>query len=459
MAEIWVGKFGGRSLSSIVGVKKAQQIMLDDERRRLCVVSAPGARFDGDPKVTLMSKQLAKHNRVRSEESDHLMDDIAQRYDDIYPGSKEQVHARLLEDFIIELPEVWYYTRLVSAGERLQGFCFAEDSGFELVDPLEYLVGVGNPRNAHILPETYERLATLDVKTRAVMAGFQCISKDGKVMILDDGGSDKTGSIVARGVGASVYENFTDSAVLSASPKFVSDPLVIHTMTRKELRDLSYSGFNLFQQSALQPLEGTDVVLHIRGTNQYPEEGTLVVLDRVSDRDYPVQGIACREGFCSFSVDASGINDEIGVLVDLLMVFKDRKIPVEIDPSGIDDISVVVHQDYVNGNVDSIKREMSDLVYAYQTGMIHGEEFIPDPNIKKPEIEFGENLACLVVAGKGLKQHPSVYSEVISTLSGEGIPIYARSTGMKKRVFIYAIDAHKAEKAVNVLYERFIKKD
>ena len=81
------------------------------------------------------------------------------------------------------------------------------------------------------------------------------VSKHNYVVTFPRGGSDITGAIIARGIKASLYENFTDvSGIFKANPNVIEHPELIEEITYREMRELSYAGFSVFHDEALQPL-------------------------------------------------------------------------------------------------------------------------------------------------------------------------------------------------------------
>ena len=469
MNNLIVCKFGGTSTATRERLEKVKAIVRDDDNRKYVVVSAPGARSSGDTKVTKLLKDLYGMRKAwtGAESVQTHIGLIAGRYDELYGGSGRQVAEDLERRFEQKfnglsaeaLADDAYWANLLSAGEYWQARLFAEELGGEFVDASDVIKITGSLRNARVLPETYQRLAGLGDNSLGinhskvrVIPGFYGATLDGIIGLLNDGGSDRTGSEIAVGVRAAVYENYSDSPVFAASPKLVENPRVIKIMTREELRDLSYSGFEIFQQEAILPLEGTPITLHIRSTENYPEEGTKVVEDRVSDLQKSITGIAYKKNFCAFSVEAPGVNEEVGLLYHILGVFYDRKISVEFTSSGVDDISVILGQEGVNSSVPEIKKEIKEAVLKhYQSG-----DYI-SPLAEKMQIEFTENLGCLVVAGKGLKRNQHVAAEVAEALSEANIEVVAESKGVKRRCFIYAILMEDGPRAVNTIYDRFIR--
>lgn len=460
MEGLIVCKFGGTSTATRERLEKVKSIIRDDDRRKYVVVSAPGARHPDDPKVTKLLKDLYEL-RIRNASPEQVripIDSIARRFDELYSGSSQMVaedlERRFEQQFDNSPADDAYWANLLSAGEYWQARLFAADLGAEFVDAGNYIKITGSLRNAQVLPETYQLLAQLnaDQSKIRVIPGFYGTTLEGIIGLLNDGGSDRTGSEVAVGVRAAVYENFSDSPVFAASPKLVENPQAIPLMTRKELRDLSYSGFEIFQPEAILPLEGTVIILHIRSTADYPKEGTRVVEERVSDPKKPIIGVAYQKDFCAFSIEAPGVNESVGVLYHILGVFADRKIPVEFAASGIDDISVILGQESVRGKVPAISREVKEAVLRN-----YHQESYQSPLAERMRVEFTENLGCLVVAGKGIKRDRRVAVEVAAALSDANIEIVAESKGVKRRCFIYVVPMEDGQRAVNILYDKFIR--
>ena len=59
MTNTIVTKFGGSSVTCLEDLERVKEIIQDDKRRRVIVVSAPGSRFKGDKRVTDLLIELA----------------------------------------------------------------------------------------------------------------------------------------------------------------------------------------------------------------------------------------------------------------------------------------------------------------------------------------------------------------------------------------------------------------
>ena len=90
---------------------------------------------------------------------------------------------------------------VASRGEYLNGLILADYLGYEFIDAAEIIVFKKNGR----LDEnsTYEAITNrLSKVEKAVIPGFYGASPDGKIKTFSRGGSDITGAIIAKGVGA-----------------------------------------------------------------------------------------------------------------------------------------------------------------------------------------------------------------------------------------------------------------
>lgn len=114
------------------------------------------------------------------------------------------------------------YDALVSCGEDFNAQLIANYNNNQgiptrYISPKEAgLIVTDLPQQAQILDSSYEHIYKLrDYKEKLIIPGFFGISKQNDIVTFPRGGSDITGAIIARGVKASIYENFTDVSVFS----------------------------------------------------------------------------------------------------------------------------------------------------------------------------------------------------------------------------------------------------
>ncbi len=433
-----VGKAGGTSTATKDDDTLLARIIAGDSNRRVFILSAPGKRNPSDTKVTDALITYASN--------DYGEDEIVRRFVDKFPDSENRVRTALQErrNLQTELPTLAYLDAMKALGEELNAREFARAYGFEYADPHELLVVSGDFGNARILPESQALIQKQlsDPAKVYIVPGFFGYTKEGKVATLSRGGSDTTAAYIAAALRAAVYENFTDGPILAADPRIVDNPKKIEEITFWELRDLSYSGFSIFHSEAVVPVQRERVPVHVRSTKQYPESGTFVVSDRITDSSRPIIGVAYRNGFTSLNITKSGLNDITGVLGDLAELLKEEGIGVELAPCGIDDISFVIPQDAVDDT-----GRLHDIITKLYGHIGH----------EGASITTSDNLGNLVVAGKGIKSNPSISPRVYLALVEAGIPVVYQSQGSLQRCIIYGISNNDRERAVNTVYDRFVR--
>lgn len=451
VSGIVVCKFGGSSITTGADVDQIKRIVEDDPRRRVVVVSAPGRRDKRDAKVTDLLIKLAE----AADES--VIGRIVEKYRAIHPGQTiDEIEALLRRRLADGLQGEARLDALKAVGEEGCARLLARAAGFEYVDPRELLLVSPDYGDARILPQSEEmicrRLAGRDKVF--VVPGFYGYSEAGRITTFSRGGSDLTGAYIAGALGAEVYENYTDTdGVYSASPAFVPEPKRIGTMTFDELRDLAYSGFNVFHDEAIRPVRRRQVTVHVRNTRAYPAQGTYIVHDRKSDPAKPIIGVAYRGGLCSFDISIDNFNSMVGVGDAILAVLAAEGLSVEFITTGIDDLAVIVREDQISDRpeaVDDIRKKLRlAILRAAERNAMHLQDY-------DVSIVYQSHLGSLVVAGKDLKVHRGIAAKVQLVLAEAGIDVQFMSQGPGERCIIYGIDVSDGAKAVRGIYDKFI---
>ena len=307
-----VVKFGGSSLANAEQFQKVGEIIKSDTSRRYVVPSAPGKRFDGDTKVTDMLYSCYE-TAAAGEDFSNRLKAIKERYYEIVRGlnlnlSLEEEFKTIQEDFK-NLSGAEY---AASRGEFLNGKIMAAYLGYEFVDAASV---IRFRKDGSFDMETTDKLLTkrLEKSECAVIPGFYGACADGTVKTFSRGGSDVTGSLVAKAIQADLYENWTDvSGFLVTDPRIVKNPAVIETITYRELRELSYMGATVLHEEAIFPVRKEGIPINIRNTNSPEDKGTFIVESTCRKPKYTITGIAGKKGFCSINIEKSMMNSEIG---------------------------------------------------------------------------------------------------------------------------------------------------
>ena len=435
-----VVKFGGSSLASADQFKKVAKIISADNERRFVVPSAPGKRFSKDRKVTDMLyscyEAAEKGNKKVFEEE---LEAIKARYQEIIDGlglklSLASEFDVVKENFLKKAGRDYAASR----GEYLNGIIMADYLGFEFIDSAEVIKFKedGEFDSEYTNDILKEKLKTV---VNAVVPGFYGSLPDGTIKTFSRGGSDITGSIVARAIRADVYENWTDvSGVLVADPRVVENPEVIETITYKELRELCYMGFTVLHEDALFPVRREGIPINIRNTNAPEDNGTWIVESTCQKPKYTITGVAGRKGFCSINIEKDMMNAEVGFGRKVLQAFEDNGISFEHMPSGIDTMTIFVHQ-------DEFMHKEQQVVSA-----IHR---LADPDT----IDIEADLALIAVVGRGMKSQRGTAGRIFSALAHANVNVKMIDQGSSELNIIIGVANADFESAIKAIYDIFVE--
>lgn len=437
--QVKVIKFGGSSLADADQFKKVAGIIQEDPSRRYVIPSAPGKRMDGDTKVTDMLYACFE-KASRGEEFEQDFNKIIDRYESIISGlgitldlSKE--YDRIKSAFMHQPGKDYAASR----GEYLNGIILAKFLDYDFIDSANVIFFQDN--GAFDAERTNVTLsAILRNHKCAVIPGFYGSMPNGTIKTFSRGGSDVTGSIVARAVHADLYENWTDvSGFLMADPRIVDHPKTIETITYRELRELSYMGATVLHEEAIFPVRFAGIPINIKNTNAPGDPGTMIVAttpDYASDA--VVTGIAGKKGFSIINIEKDMMNTEIGFGRKVLSVLEDYNVSFEHLPSGIDTMSVVINTAYIQ----DIRDRLVTAICLKTT---------PD------SVSIEDGLALIAIVGRGMVRSKGTAARVLSAASEAGINIRIVDQGSSELNIIIGVDEADYEKALRAIYNEFVK--
>lgn len=432
-----VVKFGGSSLASAKQFKKVADIIKADKTRRYVVPSAPGRRNDKDDKVTDLL--YACYDAASSGASyKKILEKIKSRYTDIIDGlnlnlNLDHEFERIEEEFLAKAGRDYAASR----GEYLNGIVLSNYLGYTFIDAAEVIVfdEKGAFDSELTNTELSERLEHVE---RAVIPGFYGSKPDGSIKTFSRGGSDITGSLVAKAIHADMYENWTDvSGVLVTDPRIVDDPEVIETITYKELRELSYMGASVLHEDAIFPVRKEGIPINIRNTNRPEDKGTLIVESTCRKPRYTITGIAGKKGFCSINIEKAMMNSEVGFGRKVLSVFEQYGISFEHMPSGIDTMTVYVHQSEFE---------------EYEQSVIAGIHRAAEPDT----VELEADLALIAVVGRGMRSTRGTAGRIFSALAHARVNVKMIDQGSSEWNIIIGVKNDDFETAIRAIYDIFV---
>ncbi len=438
--SIKVCKFGGTSMADAAAIDNVASIVLSDPARKYVVVSAPGKRDKNDVKVTDLLYSCHKE-AVETGTCAKTFAKVKERFIGICKDlgltiDMESVLERTQQeiDQNTETPDF-----AASRGEYLSGVVMAARLGYAFIDAAD-IIRFDVSGNLSVDYTNDRASAKLGVVECAVVPGFYGKGANGKVKTFSRGGSDITGSIVARAVKADVYENWTDvSGCLVADPRIVDNPKGIKILSYKELRELSYMGASVLHADAIFPVRRARIPINIRNTFAPNDDGTMIVPSEMYNHDGNsiITGIAGKKNFTVIFIEKSMMNSEIGFARKVLSVMESHGIPMEHMPSGIDTLSVVVDGNLVKGDVlDAVCTEIQELVQ-------------PD------FMRVMTNISLVATVGHGMARKAGISARLFSALAREQINIQLIDQGSSELNIIVGVADSDYEKCIRAIYREF----
>lgn len=445
-----VAKFGGSSLANASQIKKVVDIVLSDKDRRIVVVSAPGKRVKEDTKVTDLLIALADAI-LAGKDGNHELKIILERFKSIIDdlGLSNSLLEEIDRDIKKRISEDRSIATKFTDGVKALGEDINAKVVASYINSLEVEAKYVNPKdaglllseefgNAAVLDVSYKNLAKLkDESAIVVFPGFFGYTQKGDVVTFPRGGSDITGSILAKAVNAEVYENFTDvDGVLAASPSIVDNPKLIDEFTYREMRELSYGGFNVLHAEALQPVYEANIPVHILNTNNTASKGTKIVAKRDKLKN-PVVGVSGESDFSCLYVSKYLMNREVGFGRKLLAIIEDEGIPYQHAPSGIDNISVIVRG-------STLTKEKEKRIY----------ERVRD-ELNVDNVFFDNELALVMLVGEGMQEVVGISARAMNAIEKANVNIEMLNQSISEASIMIGVKEKDLNKAINAVYKAF----
>ena len=448
--KVKVIKFGGSSLASATQLEKVLAIVKEDPSRKFVVVSAPGKRSSDDIKVTdllidyynaylnnekttaVIEKIVARYEAILDELklNKEILSDITQAIQHLSTLPKEN-NPHLLDAFLASGED--NNAKLVATFFQQRGLNACYKSPLELG-----LIVTDEPGNARILASSLSKINTFK-KTEDILVipGFFGFTQAGDICTFSRGGSDITGSLVAAGVDAEIYENFTDvDGIFVAHPGIVHEPKTINELTYREMRELAYAGFAVLHDEALMPAYRANIPVVIKNTNNPSHPGTLITTSRLVKHE-PVVGIASDQGFASIYISKYLMNRELGFGRRLLQILEELGLSYEHMPSGIDDISIILRERQLTIDIEEelMKR--------------------PESELEPDELRITHGLSMLMIVGEGMRQRIGVMADSTAALAENKINLEMINQGSSEVSIMFGIRADQEERAIQALYQTF----
>ncbi len=430
-----VTKFGGSSLSCAKQFKKVKDIVLSNPMRKIVVVSALGKRDSNDSKITDLLYILHAHLKYSVPYED-VWQIICQRYkevrDDLKLDFDIEAELKIIESQLDKsIPQDY----LVSRGEFLAAKLMSSYLGYEFLDAKEVIeFNYDGTVNFEVTErKVKERVSALK---KVVVPGFYGAYGNGVIKLFSRGGSDITGSIMAKCVNASIYENWTDvSGIMVTDPRIVKNPKIIKEITYNELRELSYMGANVLHEDSIFPVQALNIPIKILNTNEPDCEGTIIS-NECKDNSQAITGIAGKKNFVAITIYKRHMSNEVGFLRKTLSIFERYNVSIEHIPTGIDNVSIVVAR-------DQIEKCLYELIVDLKQEL-------------GAEVTLWEDIALIAVVGRNMANKKGLCGKLLSVLGENGVNMKMIDQGPDELNIILGINDSDYEKAIKVIYDNIM---
>lgn len=444
MGNIIVAKFGGSSLADANQFEKVKNIIESNPERRFIVPSAPGKRNSNDYKVTDLLYLCSAHVqqgipfddvfKIISERFKGIVKDLSLRYSHMKNLNINKYLKTIKNEISIGISQDYTASR----GEFLNGIILSALLGFEFIDASDVIFF--NKQGTLDSNSTYKAINDMLNKTsKAIIPGFYGSLPNGQTKTFSRGGSDVTGAIIAHGLSASLYENWTDvSGFLMADPRIIKNPNPIDTISYRELRELSYMGATVLHEEAVFPVREAGIPINIKNTNLPQDPGTLIVGDKSPVyKSKTITGIAGKKSFTVIAIEKNLMNSELGFCRKLLSILEMNGVAFENMPSGIDCVSLVISDSQINGKLEVIIDEIK-------------KQCNPD------SIEVYPNMALIATVGRGMSQTIGMAAKIFEALAKNHVNIRMITQGSSEINIIAGVETNDFEKAIKSIYDAFV---
>ena len=179
------------------------------------------------------------------------------------------------------------------------------------------------------------------------------------------------------------------------------------------------------------------IPINIRNTNRPEDKGTLIVESTCRKPRYTITGIAGKKGFCAINIEKAMMNSEVGFGRRVLSVFEQYGINFEHMPSGIDTMTIYVHQS-----------EFED----YEQSVIAGIHRAVEPDT----LEMESDLALLAVVGRGMRSARGTAGRIFSALAHARVNVKMIDQGSSELNIIIGVRNQDFEAAISAIYNIFV---
>jgi bifunctional aspartokinase / homoserine dehydrogenase 1 len=341
-----------------------------------------------------------------------------------------------------EIPE-FVADRVLSYGERLSSLVLAAILNERQIDTKEILpedLGLftnGEYRNATVDFALSEQAVSqgLAGNQNYIIPGFYGLSPQSKVTLLGRGGSDYTAAAIARCINAQSVDLWKDvPGFLSADPKLVDNPSVIHQLTYNEAAELSYFGARIAHPRTFEPAEAKQIPVRLFNINDFtPQLEPITVIGKQGYiAEHIVKSVTFSDDFGVLKLQGAGVGIKPGIMA---------KVTGSLTQEGINIKSIITSQTTIN-----ILLSRADLENGLQVVNALGLSTVH-------QVSTQQDISLIAVVGEGILEKPGIAARVLGAVSAHDINVWTISAGASNVAIYFIIDRQEQETAIRSIHE------
>ena len=284
--------------------------------------------------------------------------------------------------------------------------------------------------------------AAMDSGQIAVIAGFQGVTRDGRIATLGRGGSDTSAVAIAAAVKAIRCDIYTDvDGVYTTDPRIESKARKLNKISYEEMLEMASLGAKVLQTRSVELAMAQGVALRVLSSfvepGEAPGQGTIVCDEEEIMEKRIVSGVAYSRDEAKISL--FGLPDHPGVSSEIFGALADANVNVDMIVQSHARTADTANMEFTVG-----KRDAARTVEIIQAAKA---------KIGFDDIAVNEDVSKVSVIGVGMRSHTGVAKTMFSALAEKGVNIQVISTSEIKISVL--IDAAYTELAVRALHAAY----
>jgi aspartate kinase len=297
----------------------------------------------------------------------------------------------------------------------------------------------GRARIDEIPPEKLG--AAMDAGEVAVIAGFQGVTRDGRIATLGRGGSDTSAVAIAAALGAPC-DIYTDvDGVYTTDPRIESKAKKLAKISYEEMLEMASLGAKVLQTRSVELAMAYNVPVRVLSSfvepGEAPGQGTIVCDEEEIVEKRIVSGVAYSRDEAKISL--FGLPDHPGVSSTIFGALADANVNVDMIVQSKARTADTANMEFTVGKRDA--QRAVEIVRGVQ------------PTVGFEDVQVNDDVAKVSVIGVGMRSHTGVAKSMFEALASKGVNIQVISTSEIKISVL--IDAAYTELAVRALHAAY----